>query len=870
MVAPNVANLQLRVTTKGAESFRTIDQAMDKTSRNAKTTASRFTGVGGLNKAIGGLVPLAQSLAGPLALGAVTTALTTMARRSITAATEVGKLARNVGLPIEQIGSLSIAAERAGTDIGEVEGALFSFNTALGEARAGDTAAVEAFERLGVAVKDNVTGSIRDASDVLPDFFDALSQLDAADRAEASMLILGESAARLTGAIDEGAGALTDYVGVFNEDFVRSAGEFTRTSRDIQSGFRGIQNQITSLALPALNDIADAIDGIVNNPDHDWSGLATTVQGFFSTVGSFAITANENFVSVAQNVTGIITALTDLVRENETLQGWVTGIRNILGGAVEVISGVATTVGSVITRIVELVMSSETIRGWVENVKGLFGGAVTAIRVVTTVVGEVAAGLFDLARSNAVQQWQGLVVPAFNAVRGAVVGVVTWVTNLIIRIRDMVANSEVVQSFASFAVRVFNTIASAISGAATAVGNFINLGLRALGRDEINFSDLIRGLNRVSVSADAVTVSVGNAGMALTDLLDSGGGGGGGTIGGSGGGGPVGAIARGMGEAAEEAERFSGFLEDGTLQINGQTIALGDFRKEHRQYLTDVQLEEVRRRQAEQDYADALLTIHNSRVGYLDDLEEKRVAAAIARTERQDAYELELEDIRERHQEILELIGSGADPESILGATDELIGRVENLDETYGNVIPTIGGDTNSIKSSLVQVQTETEGVIARGETLRTLFGTTDDARGSLRSAIAGLIRGTHSWGEAFQGLIDGVLTRLANALAELATNSFFNLLGIGSGAPGLVQAFGALRNAVTGAAGPAIAGAGGGLAGGAAPAIAGGAAPALAGGVAFPALTPPPPLPPPPIPPPGTAGAATGLTAGAMSRHER
>ena len=247
----------------------------------------------------------------------------------------------------------------------------------------------------------------------------------------------------------------------------------------------------------------------------------------------------------------------------------------------------------------------------------------------------------------------------------------------------------------------------------------------------------------------------------------------------------TGTIATNVKNIADNAVTAETSFKDGVATIEGQIIKLSELKSEQIGLLDETERKEALNRIAQQnrerERTDALRAIHTFDQGELDKLTEK--------------YNAE-----------------------VTPAADNAVTSTEG-----------IGTAASDASTAVEGIGTSAESVVPKITTLRDLIGL-DATRNSIRSAIAGLISGTNSWSQAFDSVGRSIQTNIINKLAELATNSVFNALGLGNGAAGLGSIGSALGSIGSAASALGSIGGASGAAAGASGAAAAGASGAAAG----------------------------------------
>lgn len=224
--------------------------------------------VGGLQK-LGSLTAAGVEV-GKKALTAYATAAvgagTAVAAMTTSAAAwsdDVNTIAAQTGLSTEQIQKFQYATEVIDVPLETLTGSMAKLTRNMGMAQKGTGNASDAFKALGVSIKDNATGELRNNQDVFNDTIAALSDMENETQRDAyAMQIFGRSAQDLNPLIKGGADALKEL-----GDSAESAGLIL--SQD---------------ALDGLNDYNDSVDILKSNASAAGKVFAGVFAGGLQTV----------------------------------------------------------------------------------------------------------------------------------------------------------------------------------------------------------------------------------------------------------------------------------------------------------------------------------------------------------------------------------------------------------------------------------------------------------------------------------------------------------------------------------------------------------------------------------------------------------
>lgn len=219
---------------------------------------------------------------GLLALGipdaAAGAALLAATNRALDFAGQLSRLSDRTGVNVETLQELKYAAEQNGAEFDEVTGALEKYTRKLGEAQAGDKAAIASFDALRVSVK-NADGTVRNSEQVLSDVIATLERIeDPAKRGAYAIEVFGKQGLAIAQMAQGGAGSvdklreeLRSMGGVLSNDVVR-AGDAAGDALD------QLKTVINAGIMKAVLTAAPQIEEFVNTLLADPQKLQETIN----------------------------------------------------------------------------------------------------------------------------------------------------------------------------------------------------------------------------------------------------------------------------------------------------------------------------------------------------------------------------------------------------------------------------------------------------------------------------------------------------------------------------------------------------------------------------------------------------------------
>lgn len=189
-------------------------------------------------------------------------------------AAELDEFSKETGIAVDKLSELQFAFAAGGIAADQTGTLLKKLNQSISEAagNASSNAAV-AFRALGVSIRDNVTGELKTADQVLPGLADSFANFaDGPNKVAFALQLMGRSGQAAIPTLDKGAEGLAeleakaDKLGVtLDEKTAKAAHDFTETLNETKAVlFDGIGNRIAADLLPTLAELAKSF---ANNTD---------------------------------------------------------------------------------------------------------------------------------------------------------------------------------------------------------------------------------------------------------------------------------------------------------------------------------------------------------------------------------------------------------------------------------------------------------------------------------------------------------------------------------------------------------------------------------------------------------------------------
>lgn len=266
-------NININVKANGADDAKNKIKDLNSEAGKAdgslaslgKSSDGASGSLGGLGRMAGGLAMVGIAAVGAAALAAVG-AIAALARESIDAADSLGKLSVQTNISTERLGLLSALAEAGGSSFNEWNSAAEGLSAKLAKQDEETGKVAQSIEKLGVATKD-ANGEQKNSLQLMTDIIVAADQAANKQEAEAlAVAALGTQYYKLRGSILDAQTQAKDYymlmkeTGAFvTDDLAKRSATFNDTLGMVGTAFKGVGNSIATVALPALQAVANGM-----------------------------------------------------------------------------------------------------------------------------------------------------------------------------------------------------------------------------------------------------------------------------------------------------------------------------------------------------------------------------------------------------------------------------------------------------------------------------------------------------------------------------------------------------------------------------------------------------------------------------------
>jgi hypothetical protein len=223
----------------------------------------------GLKKARTGLASFGRAVKAGLvaAAAAATAALAGVAngvRNTLKEMDDLAKTARQIGVPVEALSELRLAAELTGQEFSSLTNGIGKLSKSMSDSlRSATGEQALAFRALGISVRD-ASGGLRAPLEVMDDIADRFSRMeDGAGKVALAMSIFGRAGRNMIPMLNEGSAGIramrdeANELGLTLDSKTAAAAEkFNDTLSRIRAVFSGMIQRITAGLLPALQSLA--------------------------------------------------------------------------------------------------------------------------------------------------------------------------------------------------------------------------------------------------------------------------------------------------------------------------------------------------------------------------------------------------------------------------------------------------------------------------------------------------------------------------------------------------------------------------------------------------------------------------------------
>lgn len=309
------------------------------------------------------------------------TALAGLTVKAAGAADDINTLAAQTGLSTEQIQKFQYASDIIDVPIETLTGSMAKLTKNMATAQKGTGSAADAFKTLGVSIKDDATGELRNNQDVFNDAITALGKMENGTQRDAlAMQIFGKSAQDLNPLIKGGADTLKKL-----GDEAEAAGLIlSQQALDNLNGFNDSMDILKANAGQAGNVLAGTFAG----------GLKGTVDligaGLPKVTGEIAqLFSGENMVATQSKLTA------DLIAgANQIITGLAAQLPTFLNGFNAVIISIVTALSATLPTAINTILPV-LITGFTNLIQGLLPQVPVLLPIIVNAAVTLFTGLLN-------------------------------------------------------------------------------------------------------------------------------------------------------------------------------------------------------------------------------------------------------------------------------------------------------------------------------------------------------------------------------------------------------------------------------------------------------------------------------------------
>lgn len=194
------------------------------------------------------------------AISNIVYSLRNLATAAINQADEMGKMAQRVGIPVEELSRLRLAAELSGVSMETLGTSVGRLSRNMSQVAGGTTNdASRAFQALGISVK-NADGTLKSSQAVMEEVAERFKGMhDGAGKTALAMAIFGRAGAAMIPMLNQGAAGLREAAReaeelglVIDQKTARAAESFNDNLRRLRLVIDGVALRVTAELAPAL------------------------------------------------------------------------------------------------------------------------------------------------------------------------------------------------------------------------------------------------------------------------------------------------------------------------------------------------------------------------------------------------------------------------------------------------------------------------------------------------------------------------------------------------------------------------------------------------------------------------------------------
>ena len=283
-MATKDVNIAITASDKTGSAFAAVQRNLGSLKSSATSVTSAIGKISGVFAAIGA---------------------TAFVKNILDSADSLAKLSQKTGYTVESLSAMTDAASLAGVSQEQLATGINKFNRSIVEASIGTTAQKNAFDALGISVRDS-NGNLKSSESLLGEVADAFANsADGAGKGAAAVALFGKAGAELIPLLNTGSAGLKQYGNTFSTEFALKAEKFNDSIELLVKSFK----RLTVEALPPL------INGLQSLIDQFNDGI----KAFGSFSGALRIGMEVNpFKNYQENIAIITEQIKELEKQNQS------------------------------------------------------------------------------------------------------------------------------------------------------------------------------------------------------------------------------------------------------------------------------------------------------------------------------------------------------------------------------------------------------------------------------------------------------------------------------------------------------------------------------------------------------------------------
>lgn len=264
-------------------------------------------------------------------------------------AVEIGHTSEMLGLGVEDLQAFQYAAANAGLGADEANTSLRFLNKNLGEAASGNATAAQAFQKLGVTIKD-ADGNVRPVTGILSDVADGISKLPSpALKTAKAMELFGRAGARMIPLLNKGAAGIDELYAEFDqlgggisEEYVKVAEEAHHETLKLGLVFKGLKATIGAALIPSFGWLVSKITEAAGW-FREFSKHSYIVQTALGTLGAIVAGLVVVWGILNFEVLLVVLAIALLVLVVDDVYTALMGGKSVIGDFIDSLFGIGST-----------------------------------------------------------------------------------------------------------------------------------------------------------------------------------------------------------------------------------------------------------------------------------------------------------------------------------------------------------------------------------------------------------------------------------------------------------------------------------------------------------------------------------------------